>query len=100
MSQTEVSQAETIREAPVRPMSESWPRIEGYQVLELVGRGGMGRVFKARHEALDRIVALKFLLSDADDSVLARFRSESQAVAQLHHPHIAQVFETSEAAEG
>src|SRR5262245_60703533 len=91
----EVSQVDTLRERNAVAPADTWPRIEGYEILELVGRGGMGRVFKARHQALGRIVALKVLVSDADASVQARFRSESQAVAQLHHPHVAQIFETS-----
>jgi WD40 repeat protein len=70
----------------------------GYEVLTELGRGGMGVVYKARHAALDRIVALKMILGsgplDADEA--ARFRTESQAVARLHHPNIVQIYEVGE----
>ncbi|MGH2523563.1 MAG: serine/threonine-protein kinase, partial [Anaerolineales bacterium] len=66
-----------------------------YQLLERLGRGGMAEVYKAYHPNLDRFVAVKILhphLSDASDFI-GRFRREAQAVAQLHHPHIVQVFD-------
>jgi len=79
------------------PGTPSLPEIPGYDVLELVGRGGMGRVFKARHRALGRIVAIKMLVDSGDEMLLDRFHAESQAVAKLQHPNIAQVFETGQA---
>jgi eukaryotic-like serine/threonine-protein kinase len=72
------------------------PVIAGYDVLALVGRGGMGRVYKARHQALGRIIAVKMLIDAGDDTLTARFQAESQAVARLQHPNIAQVFETGQ----
>ncbi len=77
-------------------VSSLLPSLPGYDVLELIGRGGMGRVFKARHHKLGRIVAIKMLADPDDDMLVARFHAESQAVAALQHPHIAQVFETGE----
>ncbi|MBM3979399.1 MAG: hypothetical protein FJ304_03780 [Planctomycetes bacterium] len=73
------------------------PVVPGYEVLELIGRGGMGRVYRARHLGLGRVVALKLLLHEADDHLLARFREEARAVARLQHPNIAQLYESGSA---
>lgn len=78
-------------------LDRSLPKIPGYEVLELIGRGGMGRVYRARHLGLGRIVALKLLSQEADEKLLARFREEARAVARLQHPNIAQLYETGSA---
>lgn len=69
-----------------------------FALLEEVGRGGMGVVYKARHKALDRIVALKILplAAQLDSNQLRRFRNESRAVAQLSHAHIVPLFDVGE----
>ncbi len=74
------------------------PDLPGYKILEVIGRGGMGVVYKALHIRLDRLVALKMVLSGAHASPeeLARFSLESQAVAQLQHPGIVQIYEVGE----
>jgi WD40 repeat protein/serine/threonine protein kinase len=71
------------------------PVVCGYELLGEIGRGGMGVVYKARHVALDRLVALKMILAGlhAGPKELARFRQEAAAVARLHHPNIVQVFD-------
>ena len=78
----------------------SLPTIPGYDILELVGRGGMGRVYRATQQLLGRTVAVKMLL-DADDSeLLIRFESEARAVASLSHPNIARLFEFAKTESG
>src|SRR5262249_17889726 len=76
------------------------PVIDGYEMGELLGRGGMGLVFKARNKALQRHVALKIVVSGAHAGAeeRARFRTEAEAVARLQHPGIVQIYEIGEQA--
>ena len=72
--------------------------IPGYEILDELGRGGMGVVYRARQIKADRVVALKLMLhaEHAGSSARARFDTEAQAVARLQHPNIVQVFEVGE----
>ena len=69
-----------------------------YRFIEKLGRGGMGTVYKAVDETLDREVAIKVLNPDlADDEVMKRFRAEATTLARLNHPEIATIYEVSRA---
>jgi serine/threonine-protein kinase len=67
----------------------------GYEVLEELGRGGMGRVFRARHVTLEREVALKLLAEQfaEDEFYVQRFLKEARAAARLNHPGIVQIYD-------
>jgi WD40 repeat protein len=77
-------------------------RVDGYDILDRLGSGGMGVVFKARHRQLNRVVALKMLGRDAlaDPESHRRFQAEAEAVARLQHPNIIQVFDVGTFADG
>ncbi|HYU34041.1 MAG TPA: protein kinase [Thermoanaerobaculia bacterium] len=77
-------------------------RIGHYEILEAIGGGAMGEVYKARDLRLDRVVALKFLPAELarDPSARRRFLREAQAVAQLDHPNVATIYETGESEGG
>ena len=82
----------------VRRVPRAAPVIQGYEVLETIGAGGMGVVYRARHIRLNRLVAIKMLLAGgyAGQRELERFKREAQAVATLRHPNIVQVYDTDE----
>ena len=85
----------------LRAMTEIVPGtvLAGYRLERLLGRGGMGTVWLATQEALDRKVALKLLAPEisADPKFRARFLSESRLAASIDHPNIVPVFEAGEA---
>src|SRR5262245_10175435 len=81
------------------PAAEPLPEVEGYDVLGVLGHGGMGVVYRARQRQLNRVVALKMVLAAGGSATeRARFRVEAEAVAALQHPNIVQVYQTGEAA--
>jgi WD40 repeat protein/serine/threonine protein kinase len=70
-----------------------------YLLLERLGQGGMGQVFKARHERLGRVVALKLIRKEklSHPKAVQRFNQEAQAAGQLHHPNIVLTYDAGEA---
>jgi serine/threonine protein kinase/Tfp pilus assembly protein PilF len=96
----------SIRDSTVPPRAEyefgevGWPEIADYDILEELGHGGMGVVYKARQRQLNRLVALKMIRAgiDARPEERKRFRIEAEAVARLHHPNILQIYDIGEAA--
>src|SRR3954471_18748068 len=74
------------------------PEIPGYEAEAVLGAGGMGVVYRARHEKLNRTVAIKMIRSGgyAGAAERARFAGESEAVASLRHPNIVQVFDVGD----
>jgi TolB-like protein/tRNA A-37 threonylcarbamoyl transferase component Bud32/protocatechuate 3,4-dioxygenase beta subunit len=77
-------------------------RLGNYEILEQIGCGGMGVIYRARQRHSRRIVAVKRVLSYRADSqgALQRFRQEAQAVASLDHPNILPIYEVSESEDG
>ena len=73
-----------------------------FEILEIIGRGGMGAVYRARQTSLNRLVAIKLLPPEAaaDPAFAARFANEARILAQLQHPHIVAVHETGRTAAG
>lgn len=77
-------------------------RFPQLEVLELLGKGGMGAVYKARHKGLDRLVAVKILPPEIsrDAAFAERFTREARALAKLNHPNIVAVYDFGQTTEG
>ncbi len=72
-----------------------------YRLLARLGRGGMGEVFKARHERLDRLAAIKLIRGEylARPEAVVRFQREARAAARLHHPNVVTVYDAGQEGE-
>lgn len=90
---------ETPSSLPPMTPEELAPHFPQLEILECLGRGGMGVVYKARQKSLNRIVALKLLAPErADDAKFAtRFEKEAHALAALNHPHIVTIHDFGQA---
>ena len=77
-------------------------RLGNYEIGPLVGTGGMGQVYRARDEKLNRAVAIKVLLAAVanDSERLARFNREAQVLASLNHPNIAHIHGVEQGPDG
>jgi len=73
-----------------------------YEILECVGEGGMGEVYKARQKSIDRLVAIKMLSSTLakDKSWVQRFYNEAKACSRLHHPNTIRMFDFGQTSDG
>src|SRR5262249_8344936 len=80
------------------PGTDEHPDIPGYEILGVLGWGGMGVVYRAWQRRLSRMVALKMVRAGAQarPGVLARFRVEAEAVARMQHPNIVQIHEVGQ----
>ena len=90
--------AKTFVAPPIDELAGLFPQL---QIIELLGQGGMGAVYKARQLRLDRFVALKILARERQDDpqFAERFEREARALAALTHPHIVTVYDFGEAGE-
>ena len=105
--ETTFTESKADETASIPPQGEQITRKEsaitdstvcGYEILDVLGRGAMGIVYKARQPGLKRIVALKMILSGdyTGTHERHRFRAEAEVIARLQHPNIVQIYEIGE----
>ena len=100
------TQADPTRVQPGRPLpreaDQAPPNLPGFEIVRELGRGGMGQVFLARQtEPVEREVAVKVILNQIRSADLEwRFQAERQAIAQMQHPAIAQIYEAGTNPDG
>ncbi|HEV3298090.1 MAG TPA: serine/threonine-protein kinase [Planctomycetaceae bacterium] len=87
-------EADELIEGAIAPSGRSATQLGGYDLLEEVGRGGMGIVYRARERNLERTVAIKRIRAGAlaDDDSTQRFLKEAKAVSRLNHPNIVHIY--------
>jgi serine/threonine protein kinase len=83
---------------PIAPPVAGWPAVPGYEIVEVLGRGGMGVVYKAKQLAAKRLVALKMIRDGAlaGPQHRVRFRIEAEAAARFQHPNLVRIYEVGE----
>ena len=101
-TETGVAPRETLPPKPTTSGTAAGQTISNYELLEEIGRGGMGIVHKARDRRLDRLVALKFLPSylSSDEGAKQRFLVEAKAASALDHPNICTIYDIGETPDG
>ena len=92
-SQSPVKLGDTVQIPPEKKVLQAGDRLGHYHILEEIGSGGMGKVYKARDEKLGRIVAIKVLHATDSGNEKDRFLAEARVTAKLRHPNIVTVHE-------
>ena len=101
-TETGVTPRETLPPKPTTSGTAEGRTVSNYELLEEIGRGGMGIVHKARDRRLDRLVALKFLPSylSSDEEAKQRFLVEAKAASALDHPNICTIYDIGQTPDG
>ena len=96
--ETVITGTEVVAQPPLPP-EQIGPHFPQLEILECMGRGGMGVVYKARQKTLNRLVALKLLAPErvGDTKFAERFTREAQALAALNHPNIVTIYDFGQA---
>jgi eukaryotic-like serine/threonine-protein kinase len=95
-------EAEAASSSVVRQFAAEGGALADFELIKVIGRGGMGVVYKARQKSLDRLVAVKMLVGEGaqNSTVVSRFQSEARSAAALRHPNIVAVYQIGECPEG
>ena len=88
----------TIAHVPLPDVPDTPPEVPGYKIVDELGRGGMGVVYRARQVGVGRLVALKMILSGghASPADRERFRREAEVIGRLEHPGVVRIYEVGE----